>query len=54
MSKNAEPRAEQQACLIAMPRRESSSAPAKDRRAESRATSSLDCYAPLSISIAKL
>ena len=31
MSKNAEPRAEQQARLIAMPRRESSSAPAKER-----------------------
>ena len=34
MSKNAEPRAEQQARLIAMPRRESFSASAKERRAE--------------------
>ena len=43
--KSAEPRAEQQARLIAMPRRESFTASAKERRAESRATSSLDCYA---------
>ena len=34
MSKSAEPRAEQQARLIAMPRRESFSASAKERRAE--------------------
>ena len=47
MSKNAEPRAEQQARLIAMPRRESSSAIAK---APSRERSS----APSDFSIAKL
>ena len=45
MSKSAEPRAEQQARLIAMPRRESFSASAKERRAESRATNLFDCYA---------
>ena len=43
-SKSAEPRAEQQACLIAMPRRESSSAQAKEH---CNMTVMYDCVAKL-------